>query len=79
VVKPLIEFRHLSVAERIQLVEDIWDSIAEHPEAVPLTDAQRAEIERRLAEHRRDPRSAIPWEQVRAELLGEDEGSERGA
>ena len=78
-VKPLIEFRHLSVAERIQLVEDIWDSIAEHPEAVPLTDAQRAEIERRLAEHRRDPTSAIPWEQVRAELFGDNEGSERGA
>ena len=78
-VKPLIEFRHLSVAERIQLVEDIWDSIAEHPDAVPLTDAQRTEIDRRLAEHHRDPASAIPWEQVRAELLGESEGSERGA
>jgi putative addiction module component (TIGR02574 family) len=78
-VKPLIEFRHLSLTERLQLVADIWDSIAEHPEAVPLTATQQAEIERRLAEHRRDPSSAIPWEQVRAELFGDDEENTRGA
>jgi putative addiction module component (TIGR02574 family) len=39
------DFRDLSVAERIQLVEDIWDSIAvEGSEAVQLTDAQRQEL-----------------------------------
>ena len=82
-VKSSVEFQHLSLAERIQLVEDIWDSIAAHPEAVPLTEAQRAEVERRLAEHRRDPASAIPWEQVRDELYGRPRAAggegERGA
>jgi putative addiction module component (TIGR02574 family) len=60
---------HLSVAERIQLVEDLWDSIAAESDALPLTEAQRQEIDRRLAEHDRDPRSAIPWEEVRARLF----------
>lgn len=64
----LAELLKLSVSERIQLAEDLWDSIAAEPEALPLTDAQRAEIERRLAEHDRDPTSAIPWEEVRARL-----------
>lgn len=59
---------HLSVAERIQLVEDLWDSIATEPEAMELTEAQREEIDRRLAEHDANPESAIPWEEVRARL-----------
>ena len=64
------DFRQLSVAERIQLVEDIWDSIAvEGSEAVQLTDAQRQELQRRVQAHDADPSSALHWEQVRAELL----------
>jgi putative addiction module component (TIGR02574 family) len=64
------DYRRLSIAERLQLVEDIWDSIAEEsPDAVPLTEAQRAELDRREAEHQRDPAAAVPWEQVRAELF----------
>ena len=64
------DFRKLSVPERIQLVEDIWDSIAtENPESVELTPAQRLEIRRRMRAHREDPSTALPWEQVRAELL----------
>lgn len=59
---------HLSVAERLQLVEDLWDSIASQPEAFELTDPQWQEIERRLAEHRADPDSAIPWEEAQARL-----------
>lgn len=64
------EFRKLSVTERIQLVEDIWDSIAvDSPEAVPLTSVQREEIKRRLQAHDADPSTAVPWEQVRSELF----------
>ncbi len=64
----LDELLKLSVPERIQLVEDLWDSIVTDPEALPLTQAQRAGIERRLAEHDREPGSAISWEEVRARL-----------
>jgi putative addiction module component (TIGR02574 family) len=65
---PLDELLKLSVAERIQLAEDLWESIASEPEALPITDVQRAEIERRLVEHDRDPESAIPWEEARGRL-----------
>lgn len=45
----------LPAAERLRIVEAIWDSIAAEPERIPVTDAQRREIEERLAEYRRDP------------------------
>jgi len=51
----------LSVAERMQLVEDIWDSIAATPEAVPVTDAQRKELAKRKRAHQRNPAAAKPW------------------
>lgn len=66
----LAELRKLSVAERIQLAEDLWDSIAlDAAEAPGLTDAQRQELQRRLRAHESDPSAALPWEQVRAELM----------
>ena len=59
----------LSVEEQLTLVHDIWDSIAEEVERAPLSEAQKHEIDRRLAAHRADPGSAIPWERVEAEAL----------
>lgn len=65
-----LDFRTLSIAERIQLVEDIWDSIAaDAPESVGLTNAQRDEVRRRFTAHDADPGSAVPWDSVRAELF----------
>jgi putative addiction module component (TIGR02574 family) len=58
----------LEVSERIQLVEDIWDSIAAVPNAVPLTDTQREELDRRLAAYRASPQSALPWEEVKKRI-----------
>ena len=51
----------LSISERIQLVQDIWDSIAELPESVPLTDEQKAELDRRLDAYHKDPSAGSPW------------------
>ena len=59
----------LSVAERLELVQAIWDSIAAEAERAPLSDAQREEIDRRLAAHRANPSAAVPWEQVEAAAL----------
>jgi putative addiction module component (TIGR02574 family) len=59
----------LTVAERIELVAAIWDSIAADVERAGLTEAQKREIDRRLAAHRANPQAAIPWEQVEAEAL----------
>jgi putative addiction module component (TIGR02574 family) len=55
----------LSVAERIELIGDIWDTIAEVPEAVELTEAQKAELDRRLDAYRKDPTAGAPWSVVR--------------
>jgi putative addiction module component (TIGR02574 family) len=60
--------RGLSVEERLALVEEIWESISEEPEAVPVTERQLEEARRRLAEHVIDPSTAIPWDQAEAEL-----------
>jgi len=64
------DFLSLSVAERIQLAEDIWDSItAEDSDAASLTPAQVMEVQSRLEAHDQDPSTALPWEHVRSELL----------
>jgi putative addiction module component (TIGR02574 family) len=64
------DFLDLSVAERIQLAEDIWDSIpAENPESAALTPLQLQELQVRLDAHDQDPSSAISWDQVRSELF----------
>lgn len=58
----------LSVAERILLVEEIWDSIAADEEQVPLTEAQKQDLERRLAAYQADPKAGSSWEEVKARL-----------
>lgn len=60
----------LSVTDRIRLVEDIWDSIAEVPQTVPLTQAQREELDRRLEDYRKHPDEGSPWEAVKKRVLG---------
>jgi putative addiction module component (TIGR02574 family) len=55
----------LSVAERIQLARDIWDSIAQVPESLKLSEEEKAEIERRLEAYHRDPDAGSPWSVVR--------------
>lgn len=64
------DFLSLSISERIQLVEDIWDSItAEAPGSVGLSPAQRAEVQRRIAAHDADTSTAVEWDVVLSELL----------
>jgi putative addiction module component (TIGR02574 family) len=58
----------LSVEERLALVEELWDSIAESTGELPLTEAQQAELERRLSEHNARPDDVVPWEDVKASI-----------
>lgn len=64
----LTDILQMSVAERIQLAEDIWDSIAAVPEALPLTDAERQELDRRLELYARNPDEGIPWDELKDKL-----------
>jgi putative addiction module component (TIGR02574 family) len=66
------EILKLGVKERLELIEEIWDSIAAHPEAIPLTAAQRKELDRRKREHRRDPSKAKPWSEIHNRLEKRD-------
>jgi len=58
----------LSPEERIRLVEQIWDSIAQVPEAVELTEAQRRELDARLESYRNNPQDGSPWDVVKSRL-----------
>ena len=66
----LSEILKLSVAERLQLVEDIWDSIAADPQDLALVDEQADELDRRLDEAEANPGQGRPWSEVRDRLLG---------
>lgn len=58
----------LGLEERLTLVEELWNSIAADSAAVPLTEAQRVELDRRIAEHEANPDDVVPWEEVKASI-----------
>jgi putative addiction module component (TIGR02574 family) len=67
--QPYPDLHALSVAERIQLLEDVWESLAvQAPEAIGVSPEQRAELRRRVEAYEANPSAAIPWEQVRRKL-----------
>jgi len=69
---PLGELLKLPAGDRAQLAMALWESLtdAERDGELQLTDEQRAELDRRWAEHLDNPGSAIPWSDVRSKLLG---------
>ena len=58
----------LSVPERIQLAEDIWDSLLEVPDAVSLTEDQKVEMDRRLESYHLNPQQGSPWQEVKVRI-----------
>ena len=62
------EIKKLSVAERILIVEEIWDSIAAEHDLVELTEAQKSELDRRIALCDASPREGKSWEEVKRGL-----------
>lgn len=58
-------FDDMSVAERILLVEEIWDSIAMQQEPLEMSDARKQELRRRRQEYRDSPESTEAWESVK--------------
>jgi putative addiction module component (TIGR02574 family) len=62
------EIKKLSVAERILIVEEIWDSIVGEQELVSLTDAQKMELDRRISLCDRSPDEGKSWEKIKNRL-----------
>ena len=58
----------LNVDERLALVEEIWATICADSAAFPLTDAQRAELDRRVADDDAFPDDVVPWDAVKASV-----------
>jgi putative addiction module component (TIGR02574 family) len=58
----------LSVSEKLQLLEDLWDDIASNPAAVPVQEWQKEELNRRKKELLKNPDAAISWEEIQRRI-----------
>ncbi len=69
---PAINLDALSSEEQLELLDEIWERLSQHPADIPLTDAQRAELGRRLDALEEDIRAGRllgrPWSEVREDL-----------
>ncbi|MGH8556565.1 MAG: addiction module protein [Methylococcales bacterium] len=65
----LNQARQLSLDEQIELLEALWDSIVEHGGTPTLTEAQKLELDLRIAEYEANPDDVVPWTEVKASAL----------
>jgi putative addiction module component (TIGR02574 family) len=63
-------FDELTIDEKVNYVQRLWDRIAAHPDDVPVPDWHETILEERLAAYRANPQSGRPWQEVRDDLLG---------
>jgi putative addiction module component (TIGR02574 family) len=63
-------FDELSSAEKLLLLEELWDNLAREPAEVPVADWQKQELERRYQEYVKNPSEGASWSEVRERLLG---------
>ena len=68
-----IRIEQLSATEKLGLLEELWDSLARTPEAIPMTAAQRDELDRRLDDLEREGPIGIPWKEVLDRIQGRAE------
>jgi putative addiction module component (TIGR02574 family) len=61
----------IPIAKRVELAQAIWDGVAQNPENIPLTQAQRDELDRRLEAIERNPNAGSTWESLKRSLRGE--------
>ena len=59
----------LDIEDQIELVEAIWNNIVSRGAAPSLTDAQKTELDRRLADHLMNPNDVVSWSEVKADAL----------
>lgn len=69
--KPLtpVEIAALPVADRLELIEQLWDSLESEAAELAVPEWHRAELDRRLAAHAANPSAARPWDEVKADIL----------
>jgi putative addiction module component (TIGR02574 family) len=62
-------FRELSSEDKIRLVQDLWDQIAQEIARMPLTESQRRLLDERLADEENDPDDVEPWAKAKDDIL----------
>jgi putative addiction module component (TIGR02574 family) len=67
--KPALDFSRLSCTERLQFVEDLWNSLEADEDAIPIPEWHREELDRRPKAYRDSPDTGAPWEEVRERIL----------
>jgi len=71
-IEPIISrFRKLSADDKIRLVQEFWDEIAEEVARMPLTEAQRRLLDDRLADEKQNPNDVEPWAKAKDDILRE--------
>ncbi len=68
--EPILKtFRNLPSTEKIRLVQQLWEEIAEEASHFPLTEGQRRLLDERIDEHEANPDDVESWEEVRDDIL----------
>jgi putative addiction module component (TIGR02574 family) len=65
----------LTLSEKLQLLEDLWDSIAQVPEQIPVLDWQKEELARRKAAYSQNPNSGSSWEAAKERIRNGQHGA----
>jgi len=69
--RPAIDIDHLNAEQKLELIEVLWESLVADPSSIPITDAQKEMLDRRIAELESGDAETIPWEEVRARIQKE--------
>jgi putative addiction module component (TIGR02574 family) len=64
------DIAEMPIQKRIELVEDIWDSIAEMPESIEIPEWHKNELDKRLEAYHANPSEGSLWKEVKKRILG---------
>ena len=71
ILETLPEVKQLTPSQKLVLVSELCDDLAAHPSDVPVSPEQVAELDRRMADYRRDPSKVTSWEAIQKRILGQ--------
>ena len=67
---PLIDIEKLDTDQRLELIEELWESLRANLEGIPVPEEQKTELDRRLDRMESDEAPGVPWELVRERIQG---------
>jgi putative addiction module component (TIGR02574 family) len=65
---PNFDINRLNRDQRLELIEELWDSLSASPDGLPLTEAQRAELDWRVDEMNQDDSLGMPSDEVMKQI-----------